>query len=117
MDSRRITSCKKAIRCGWVNEATKNEHGVVHRLKSRLVANSQKPEIDDNDASASVGDKVILRLVLILVLHLGYELFQFGSTQLTCIWYLKEIVCTIQPECFHDVRIRPIVSSSSKVYL
>ena len=39
---------RKAMRCGWIYKAKKNEHGDVYRLKSRLVAkgHSQKPGID-----------------------------------------------------------------------
>ena len=39
---------RKAIRCGLVYKAKKNEHGAIYRLKSRLVAkgHSQKPGID-----------------------------------------------------------------------
>ena len=69
---------RKAIRCDWIYKAKKNEHGAVYRLKSRLVAqgHSQKSGIDHNDTFASVGHKVILRLVFTFVLHMGYELFQ-----------------------------------------
>jgi hypothetical protein len=67
---------RKAIRCGRIYKAKKNEHGAVYRLKSCLVAkrHSQKPGIDYNDTFAPVGDKVILRFLLSFTLHLGYEL-------------------------------------------
>ena len=55
---------RKAIRCGWIYKAKKNEHGAAYRLKRSLVAkwHSQKPGIDYNDTFVPVGDKVILGL-------------------------------------------------------
>jgi hypothetical protein len=63
----------KAIRCGWIYKAKKNDQGAVYRLKSRLVAQGhyQKPGIDYNDTFAPVGNKAILGFFRTFALHLG----------------------------------------------
>jgi hypothetical protein len=60
-----LPSWRKAMRCGWIYKAKKNEHRAVYRLKSRLLAkgHSHKPEIDYGDTFVHVGDKVNLRFV------------------------------------------------------
>jgi hypothetical protein len=95
---------RKAIRCGWIYKPKKKEHGAVYRLKSRLVAkrHSQKPGIDYNDTFAPVGDKVILRFVLSLALHLGYKLYQLEIDTAYLYGNLKETIYMIQPEDFDD---------------
>jgi hypothetical protein len=106
-----LTPGRKAIRCGWIYKAKKNEHGAVYRLKSHLVAkgHSQKPEIDYNDTFAPAGDKAILRFVLSFALHLGYELFQLDIDNAYLYGNLKETIYMIQPEGFDD--------GSGRVYL
>ena len=91
---------RKAIRCGWIYKAKKNEHGAVYRLKSRLVAkrHSQKPGIDYYNTFAPVGDKVILKFVPSFALHLGYELNQMGIDTAYLYGNLKETIYMIQPE-------------------
>jgi len=107
---------RKAMRCGWIYKAKKNDYGAVYRLKSRLVAKgySQKSGIDYNDTFAPVGDKVILRFVPSFTLHLGYELYQLDIETAYLYGNLKETIYMIQPEGFDDGSDRV---STSKVHL
>ena len=95
---------RKAIRCSWIYKAKKNEHGAVYRLKICLVAkgHSQKPGIDYNDTFAPVGEKLILRFVFSLALHLRYELHQLDIDTAYLYGNLKETIYIIQPEGFDD---------------
>jgi hypothetical protein len=95
---------RKAIRCGCIYKAKKNEHGAVYRLRSRLVAkrHSHKPGIDFNDTFAPVGDKMILRFVISFCLHLGYELFQRDIDTAYLYGNLQETIYMIRPEGFDD---------------
>jgi hypothetical protein len=63
---------------------------------------SHKPGIDYNDTFAPLGDKVILRFVLSLALHLGYDLFQLNIDTAYLYGNLIETIYMIQPEGFND---------------
>jgi hypothetical protein len=67
-----------------------------------LAKQHQKAGINYNIRFESVGDRVILTIVLTLALHIGYELFQSDIDTAYFYEYLKETIYIIQPESFDE---------------
>lgn len=88
----------------WIFKNKADEHGNVIRNKARLVAQgySQVEGLDYDETFAPVTRLESIRLLIGMVCHLKFMLYQMGVKINFLNGYLKEDVCISQPKGFED---------------
>ena len=88
----------------WIFKNKSDEHGTVIRNKSRLVAQgyTQVKEIDFDETFALVARLESIRILLAIVSHLNFKLYQMNVKSAFLNGMLQEEVYVEQPKGFVD---------------
>ena len=109
----------KAVECKWVFKTKNDSLSIIERHKVRLVAKgfTQREEIDYIETFSPVSKKDSLRIIMALIAHFDFDLYQMDVKTTFLNGNLEEEVYMKQLEGFSSSEGEHLVCKLKKIYM